>query len=214
MGYLNVLFSVPEGQVKAIQADSNRLLHPASLIAVGHVWWLSRNAQPLRDLVVKVLDDGKPLSPAYRHPLRPPIYHDPDHVRDLAERLARAWQQPYAAEYRDDGGGLVRVSFEKILELFRRASGQGESVVSVLRPPTDVEGYDWVIMPFAVPTAGGAPGAANLPRAPRRSLPTWARWPVVGSVAGLGILGAVGLCLWRYRRLRFGRGRPGLPRES
>jgi hypothetical protein len=214
VGYLNVLFSVPEGQVRAIRADSSRLLHPASLITVGHVWWLSEEAEPLRDLIGEVLDGGKPLSPAYRHPLRPPIYHDPHQVHDLAERLARGWQRPYAAEYRADGASLVRVEFEKVLELFLRASGQSECVVSVLLPPTDVEGYDWVKMPFAVLPAGGVPGAGSLARAPRRSLSTWTRWPVVGTVAGLGILGAVGLCVWRYRRLTFGCGGPRRPRDS
>jgi hypothetical protein len=201
VGYINVLFSVPAEQIRAIQDDPNRLLHPASVSPVGHVWWPAEEAEPLLDLIGEVLDGGELLSPAYRHPLRPPVYHDPRRVRDLAEQLDRAWQQPYAAPYRVEAGGMVRSGFEEILRLFRGASGRGECVVSVLLPPTGVEGYDWVKMPFAVIPASGASEAVGSAPVPRASLSSWLGYSAVGSAAGLAVLGAVGVCLWRYGRL-------------
>jgi hypothetical protein len=201
VGYINVLFAVPEKQVRAIQADSGQLLHPPSVVSVGHVWWLSEEAQPLIDLIGEVLDGGLLLSPSYRHPLRSPVYHEPSRVRDLETQLAFAWQQPFAAQYRAEQGVGVRHQFEQILDLFRRASARGECVVSVLLPPTNVAGFDWVKMPFAVDAPSGVSAADGYSPPPQRSSGAWSPLDVVASWSRVGIIGAVSLCLWRYRRL-------------
>jgi hypothetical protein len=104
---------------------------------------------------------------------------------------------------RSPGDDWLAAEVGRLLRLFRHAAGAGECVVSVLERPPDPERAGRVRVPFPLPERkvptdahlGAAEGAAA--RAGQ-----WTSWVIAGSIAGAAILGALGVCYWRYRRYR------------
>jgi hypothetical protein len=148
LAYLNYLASVPTGEVAALHADAAILLQPSLLLGVSHViaYWVK--PQPLGQLLGQAIDGGAVLNRELWHPLRVPVYHEPEAVRSLLARLEEAWQGALASRpVREDD--WYRIEIEKVLRLFRHAAEHNECVVSVLEPPTDRKRADRVRIPFA-----------------------------------------------------------------
>jgi len=136
-----------------------------------------------------------------RHPLRDPVFHAPDQVQALHRRLTEAWAYAQGPQTEGEDWTWYRHEIDQVLRAFRHASERGECIVSVLPPPADAERAGRVRMPFASPEegaeAGGPPQVAHLETVGEGS---WLAWFSMGAVGGGIILGALGLCYWRYRR--------------
>jgi hypothetical protein len=77
MAYLNILGSVSERRVLALQRGVTALLRPSLVVRVSHLvaYWVE--VQPLGRLLGEALDGGEKLGEAWWHPLRDPIFHRP-----------------------------------------------------------------------------------------------------------------------------------------
>ena len=133
MAYLNLLASVPQGDVQALQGDPTTILTPTLKIYVSHLiaYWVE--AQPLGALLGRAVDGGKVIHSSLRHQLRNPCFHEPETVRTLTEVLSRAWEQAIAVQPlpADD---WYRIEIEKVLRLFSHAASRSECVVSAIEP--------------------------------------------------------------------------------
>jgi hypothetical protein len=195
MAFLNLLASVSQRQVTAIQKDESAWTESALVVAVSHLlaYWVQ--AQPIGRLLGEALDGGQQLRGKFDHTLRGPVYHTPEQVRALGRELRDARQAARAdAEASRELDGFQGI--DKVLRLFAFASDRGDCVISFLDSTTGPDGGEWP--PHGFDQQPATPPADDV----------GASWPAVlwGSLGGAVALGAVGLCCWRYRRFR--RGRP------
>ncbi len=139
MAYLNFLVSVSEQQVQALRKDSAKLLRPSLVAAVSHLvgYWVE--IQPLGGLLGQALDGGAKINDRLWHPLREPVFHDPEQVRALHQGLADAWQNARGPQSERDDWEWYRREIGQVLRAFRHASDRGECIISALQPPTDAE---------------------------------------------------------------------------
>lgn len=140
MAYANLLAAVTPEQVTAPRSDDKIRLRPSRVTSVSHLigmrGWV--DAQPLQSLLSRALDGGELLAAPLWHPLRAPVYHSPESVRDLSAALTQAWDS-FLAEYPLPQGDWYRVEIGKAVALFSYAAERGEGVVSILQPPYDAE---------------------------------------------------------------------------
>jgi hypothetical protein len=203
MAYLNFLVAASEQQVQALRKDSTVLLRPSLVVAVSHLiaYWVE--IQPLGELLSQALDGGERVNDQLWHPLREPAFHAPGQVRVLHRGLTKAWGEAGGPQTERDDWDWYRHEIGQVLRAFGHASERGECIVSVLAPPADAERAGRVRMPFASP---GEEAEAGAPPAIDRA-GSWPVWSIVGVGAGGIVLGALGLCYWRYRRT-WHRGKP------
>ncbi len=148
MAYLNLLASVPEVDLERFRGNresaggtensepagrtENReeWLRPSLVVGVSHLVasWIS--IQPLG----QALDGGNRVHPELWHPLRVPLFHTPNEVRQLATEVDAAIDPSEIA-----GDIWLTHELGQVRRLFRHAAGRGECVVSVLQPPVDPE---------------------------------------------------------------------------
>jgi hypothetical protein len=201
MAYLNFLVAASPQQVQALRKDSAVLLRPSLVVAVSHLvgYWVE--IQPLGELLGQTLDGGEKLNDQLWHPLREPVFHTPEQVQALHSRLTEAWDKARGPQTKRDDWDWYRHEIGQVLRAFHHASERGECIVSVLQPPADAERAGRVRMPFASP-GEGAEASAPPPGAHlgTEGAGSWPVWSVFGTGAGGAILGALGLCYWRYRR--------------
>jgi hypothetical protein len=125
-------------------------MRPSRVTAVSHLigmgGWVE--AQPLQSLLSRALDGGELLAASLWHPLREPVYHTPENVRDIALLLSEAWDA-FRAEYSLPEDDWYRSEIGKAVALFNYAADRGEGVVSILQPPFDAERARRVKIPLA-----------------------------------------------------------------
>jgi hypothetical protein len=140
MAYANLLAAVTPEQVSALRGDDKIRLRPSRVTSVSHLIGMRAwvEAQPLQSLLAGALDGGEVLAAWLWHPLREPVYHTPEGVRDIAAALAQAWDG-FLAEYSLAEDDWYRVEIGKAVALFSHAAERGEGVVSILQPPYDAE---------------------------------------------------------------------------
>jgi hypothetical protein len=210
MAYLNLLASVPERQVVRLQRDPAALLRPSLEATASHVvaYWV--RVQPLGELLGEALDGGEKLGEAFWHPLRDPVFHRPPKVRQLSRQIADAWGRAKAAP-QEEWGPYSRdypYDIREVLRAFTHAADRAECIVSALPPPADAERARRVLMPFAQgepasdrPEEEGDAPSTGGPREAGTRWPTLSVVAAIGPAAGAVVLGGLGLCYWRYRRL-------------
>jgi hypothetical protein len=149
MAYVNLLVVVTPEQVAALRSDGRQLLRPSRVAAVSYLismrGWV--DAQPLQSLLSRALDGGEVLAASLWHPLRNPVYHNPENVRDIAAPLSEAWDR-FLVEYSLPEDDWYRYEIGKAVALFRYAVDQGEGVVSILQPPADAQRARQVVIPL------------------------------------------------------------------
>jgi len=140
MAYANLLAAVTPEQVTTFRSDGKNLLRPSHVVSVSHLigmrGWVE--AQPLQSLLSRALDGGELLAAWLWHPLRAPVYHTPESVRDLSAALAQTWDG-ILAEYSLPESDWYRVEIGNAVALFSHAAERSEGIVSILQPPYDAE---------------------------------------------------------------------------
>src|SRR3954452_14155435 len=128
MAYRTYLASVSEDQVRRLASDPSGTLDASDTVTVSHLvaYWVQ--AQPLGQLLGEAIDGGRVLSEALWHPLRPPLYHPPDHVVSLFGLLSEAWNLE-TARHPLPADDWYRLEIEKVLKVLRDAGGRGHCVV-------------------------------------------------------------------------------------
>lgn len=148
MAYLNLLASVPEPEVERLRQDPSFVVAPSLVLGASHLigYWVQ--VQPLGGLLGRALDGGQALHPDLWHPLRPPGYHPPPVVAQLSQGIDDAWRLVLAGQPPED---VEWLSFEvdRLLKVFRHATGSGECVVSALEAPADEERASKVRLPWS-----------------------------------------------------------------
>jgi hypothetical protein len=148
VAYLNLLASVPESQVERLRLDPALLVTPSLILGVSHLLAYSVRVQPLGGLLGRALDGGQPVHAQLWHPLRPPIFHPPAVVAELAGAIGQAWAEVLDARPVPDADRWAD-EIEPVLRMFRRAADSGECVVSALEPPGDQERASRVRLPWS-----------------------------------------------------------------
>jgi hypothetical protein len=148
MAYLNLLASVSWREVESLRLDASVRVKPSKVTGVSHLIGSWIQIDPLREVLAKVLNEGKELNAEFWHPFRPPLFHDPEVVQFLRTDLEKVWQETLEAVPvpADD---WYRQEIERTLGLLHHAASRWESVLSVLEPPSDRERAARVIIPFA-----------------------------------------------------------------
>jgi len=82
-------------------------------------------------LLGEAIEGGKLLHPALKHPLRPPIYHDPEAVAKLNAQLSQAWNSASSLAQQEEENWYTE-QIGRVLALFSWASERGEGVVTSL----------------------------------------------------------------------------------
>ena len=148
VAYLNLLASVPEPEVERLRHDPSYVVAPSLVLGVSHMigYWVQ--VQPLGGLLGRALDGGQLLHSVLWHPFRSPCYHRPPIVADLSRDIGDAWNAAIAGQPPEDHEWL---SFEvdRLLRVFRHATGTGECVVSALEAPVDEERASKVRLPWS-----------------------------------------------------------------
>jgi hypothetical protein len=139
MAYFNLLASVPESDVERLRRDWSALLRPSLVLGASHLlaYWVQ--VQPLGGLLRRALDGGEPIHAELWHPLRPPLFHRPAAVRELAPQIDAAWAEALRVTPLPNGDDWTAAEMGRLLRLFRHAAGAGECVVSALDAPADQE---------------------------------------------------------------------------
>jgi hypothetical protein len=136
------------------------------VLEVSHLLAYSVRTQPLGGLLGRALDSGTLVHAELWHPLRPPVFHPPAAVAELADAIAQARAEvvdarpaPHADLWADE--------IEAVLRLFRHAAESGECVVSVLDPPADEARASRVRLPWSQRQDAEPGDAADPPAAGR-----------------------------------------------
>lgn len=134
MAYFNLLASVAEAEVARLRADPKAMLQPSMVSGASHLlaYWVQ--VQPLGGLLARAIDGGEPLHPELWHPLRPPLFHGPAAVHELAVEVGAALA---GLDLADDD--WLRHETARLLRVCRHATAVGECVVSALEVPADPE---------------------------------------------------------------------------
>lgn len=133
MAYFNLLASVCDDEIEQLRRDPGFCLNPSLVLASSHLiaYWV--DAQPLGRLLAAALDDGELIHPEFWHPLRPPVFHRSEHVRELADQIGVAWNAMA------QGDEWLVTEVRQVMRLFRHAAAGNECVVSALDPPGDAD---------------------------------------------------------------------------
>ncbi len=205
MAYLNFLLSVPEEQVDALRKDASILLTPTKLTGVSHLLGYWVKVKPLEKLLGEVLDGGEIVNAVLWHPLRAPMFHRPEAVKDLYIRLVEAWKDVLSTPATAEGDfDWYKSEMSRLLTLLEHAANRNECVVSVLEPPADPERANRTRIPFK---RGADSPQPEGPHARQQHLSesssgidgrllVWLSLPIAV------VFGAVGLCWWRFQRAR------------
>lgn len=152
VAYLTTLASVTLDDVERLRINSAHLLLPSRYEFVSHFVAYSVQAQPLGALLGQMIDGGEPINPDLWHPLRAPVVHFPEDVRDLHSQLEIEWNPLLAQQdFLDDD--WYRIEIGKLMAVFEHAVQSHECVVNIIHPPIDEERALRVRMPI-VPQTG------------------------------------------------------------
>ncbi len=132
MAYFNMLASVCNDELKQLRKDPTYEVHPSLVSGASHLlaYWVVE--QPLGELLARALDGGVAVHPDLWQPLRPPCFHPPESVRQLADGIQEAIS---AVSLHDDDWLATEVN--RLLRLFRHAGAGNECVISALERPGD-----------------------------------------------------------------------------
>src|SRR5262249_25422469 len=136
VAYLNLLAAVPEVEVERLHQDPAFEVTPSMVLGASHLLGYWVQVQPLGGLLGRALDGGQPLHPELWHPLRPPGFHPPVAVAELAQAISEAWEAALVAQPLPDGDWLV-AEVGRLLRVFRHAAESGECIISALDSPAD-----------------------------------------------------------------------------
>lgn len=138
MAYFNLLASVPEPDIKRLCQDPTLLVRPSMVLGASHLLGYWVQVQPLGGLLGRALDGGQSLHPDLWHPLRPPGFHPPPVVAELAMAIGQAWETAIGSHPLPDSEWLG-VEVGRLLRVFRHAATSDECIVSMLDSPADQE---------------------------------------------------------------------------
>jgi hypothetical protein len=132
MAYGNILASVPEGRILAVQQDPGASLQASYSKTCSHLiaYWIKE--QPLGGLLSRILDGGEVLHPTFRHPFRVPLFHRSGQVRELHAALVAEWRQGGESREWED------MEIGRVLDVLSHAASAGEGLISYLEPPDDL----------------------------------------------------------------------------
>lgn len=139
--------SVLGSQVEAIQKDPRQLLRPSIVTGVSHALCRWGNLQTLKSVLAQTVDGGEVLHSTFWHPLRPPLFHRSDAVREIATRLEATWKDT-AAKHPELVDEWLDVEVHRALRALQHAARAGEYVVTALEPPVDAARAKKVVMPW------------------------------------------------------------------
>ncbi len=144
--------------------------------------------QPLGELLGEALDGGEIINGDLWHPHRKPLFHKPNAVERLRDRITAEWkpisdtangEEPY------DYCTYFGPEIDKLLSIFGHAIDSDECIVSILEPAVDKERAERVSsFPFKYSDDTKA----------IRSI--FSHWLAIGGIVAFGLT----VCAWRYRR--------------
>lgn len=146
MAYLTLVAAVPEDGVAAIRADERTVLEPTMVKGVSHLlaYWIQ--AQPLGELLARVIDGGEVLSDTFWHPLRPPLLHHATEIASLTDELVSAWTTMHdVPKHVDEWLGF---EMTRLLAVMKHARDSGAALITALELPADSERAQRVRIPW------------------------------------------------------------------
>src|SRR5262249_54724321 len=102
----------------------------------------------------------------------------------LHQQIQDALQSAHGPQTESSEWRWYQEQIDLVLRAFGHAGGRNECIISALEASEYHGGRPSFLAPDGADDEDSGPG-----------------WTFVGSAVGVGIIGALGLCYWRYRRL-------------
>jgi len=152
MAYATFLASVDREQIRDFRDGVTAEVFPNLVVRTSHLLpGLMYAHKEIAAALRRAIDGGELLHPSLWHPLRPPLWIEPQLVADFDPQLRTTWQE-LLRKYGEVGEGDWYVTqILSIHRVFNDAATHGYGVASFLEAPTDLECARKVVIPMTVP---------------------------------------------------------------
>lgn len=177
--------SVPTSELEALRRDSGYTARYSQWTAVSHTLAYLVETQPLGSLLAKAVDGGEPINDMKLHPIRGPVFHEPDAVASLYGRITAEWKKIDDTSRSEGYFVYFGEQIDELIAIFRHAIAEGECIVSVMESNENKSRLRFQRIGDSKPNSDTG---SEVPFSPL--------WFGISATVSL----ALALCVWRYCR--------------